>query len=194
MRWRTDSPPDAIRKGGHPNSRAARRAISSIRHGDGKFVACGALEEHFWSAFAAAIGLAGRAQGRQQESGKPPARRSPRSLRARPPRNGGRFWPRADCCATIVASLEEAAARSAFRRTRPVRRRISRRRRAQPSRRLPVPIAPEFRGATGPKPSCRLDERLTQGFAAHQARPARWPDRRPRASRARRSGPIRFSR
>ena len=59
---------------------------------DGKLVACGAIEQKFWLAFTAAIGLPG-------EFIDDAARRAPRAMRwpngsrRVAPRNGGRFWP-----------------------------------------------------------------------------------------------------
>ena len=60
--------------GRYPDSGTSKLAGGSPRYRlyptrDGKFVACGALEDHFWAAFTAAIGLDGGAQGRQRESG-----------------------------------------------------------------------------------------------------------------------------
>jgi alpha-methylacyl-CoA racemase len=145
--------------GRHAESGSSKLAGGSPRYqlyptGDGKFVACGALEEHFWSAFAAAIGLP---DALKDDSKNPEATRDAvagiiagkTAAQWRPVLAG------ADCCATIVASLEEAVRDPHF-----IGRGLFGAKISAPSGAtipaLPVPIAPEFRAA-GPKPSCRLD-------------------------------------
>ena len=145
--------------GRHAESGSSKLAGGSPRYqlyptGDGKFVACGALEEHFWSAFAAAIDLP---DALKDDSKNPQATREAvagiiadkTAAQWRPILAG------ADCCATIVASLEEAVRDPHF-----IGRGLFGAKISAPSGAtipaLPVPIAPEFRTA-GPKPSCRLD-------------------------------------
>jgi alpha-methylacyl-CoA racemase len=76
---------------------------------DGKLVACAALEEKFWLAFATAIGLAPE---RTDDRVDPAATKA--AIAAIVAGETAEHWrPRlaaADCCATIVASLEEALA------------------------------------------------------------------------------------
>jgi crotonobetainyl-CoA:carnitine CoA-transferase CaiB-like acyl-CoA transferase len=80
---------------------------------DGKLVACAALEQKFWLAFAAAIGLAPE---RVDDRADPAATKS--AIAAIIAGESAEHWrPRlaaADCCATIVASLEEALADAHF--------------------------------------------------------------------------------
>jgi alpha-methylacyl-CoA racemase len=110
---------------------------------DGRLVACGALEHHFWLAFTNAIGLpaelvdderdtvATRATVRKIIASKPAAHWKP-------------IFAAADCCVTIVASLEEALADRHF-----VERGLFDRRVSAPDGSdmpaLPVPIDPQLR-------------------------------------------------
>jgi len=116
---------------------------------DGKLVACGALEQKFWTAFAAAIGLAPEFI---DDARDPAATRAAvaRLIAARTADEWRPVLAAADCCATIVATLEEAmrdphfAGRGLFAHevelgdgaTLPA---------------LPVPIAPVFRETPGTK-------------------------------------------
>jgi alpha-methylacyl-CoA racemase len=74
---------------------------------DGKLVACAALEQKFWLAFCAAIGLAAPFI---QDDADPAASRV--AVAALIAAKSAQEWrpvlARADCCATIVVSLEEA--------------------------------------------------------------------------------------
>lgn len=114
---------------------------------DGKLVACGALEDKFWRAFTAAIGLA-----RQFfDDNRNPAATRDAVAAIIAARNGEEWRPilaAADCCATIVASLEEASRDPHF-----VARGLFAHVVAGPSGAtmpaLPVPIAPEFRPPPG---------------------------------------------
>jgi crotonobetainyl-CoA:carnitine CoA-transferase CaiB-like acyl-CoA transferase len=80
---------------------------------DGKLVACAALEQKFWLAFATAIGLAPQ---RVDDRADPAATKA--AIAAIIAGETAEHWrPRlaaADCCATIVASLEEALADAHF--------------------------------------------------------------------------------
>ena len=116
---------------------------------DGRIVACGALEQKFWLAFTAAIGLAPELVDDRRD----PAATKAAIARLIAARDAGEWAPvlaQADCCATIVKSLEEAvrdphfAGRGLFAheietasgKTMPA---------------LPLPIAPQFRAAPGVK-------------------------------------------
>src|SRR5450631_2293538 len=71
---------------------------------DGKIVACGAIEQKFWLAFTAAIGLAAELIDAQSE----PTRDAVAKLIAERTAEEWRpIFAKADCCATIVTSLEE---------------------------------------------------------------------------------------
>jgi alpha-methylacyl-CoA racemase len=76
---------------------------------DGKLVACAALEPHFWNAFCAVIGLS---KELALDSRDPDATRD--AIKTIIAAETSDYWrPKlaaADCCATIVATLEEALA------------------------------------------------------------------------------------
>jgi alpha-methylacyl-CoA racemase len=116
---------------------------------DGQLVACAALEQKFWMAFVGAIGLpAAQANDLVDPAGTKAA------VAAILAREDAAHWrpilATADCCATIVASLEEAlrdphfVARGLFANTVTGATGV-----AMPA--LPVPVAPEFRQAPGAK-------------------------------------------
>ncbi|HWK95706.1 MAG TPA: CoA transferase [Pseudolabrys sp.] len=74
---------------------------------DGKLVACGALEQKFWEAFCAAIGLAAELiddKRDPQATGEAVAR----IIAQRPSEDWASAFAGIDCCTTIVATLEEA--------------------------------------------------------------------------------------
>lgn len=110
---------------------------------DGKLVACGALEQKFWMAFCAAIGLPPA-----QANDLADAEGTKEAVAAIIVREDAAHWrpilAKADCCATVVASLEEALRDPHF-----VQRGLFTHTVAgasgKPMRALPVPIAPEFR-------------------------------------------------
>jgi crotonobetainyl-CoA:carnitine CoA-transferase CaiB-like acyl-CoA transferase len=112
---------------------------------DGKLVACAALEQKFWLAFCRTIGA------------DPAATRE--AIAAIIVAESAAHWAlrlaAADCCATIVRSLEEALADPHF-----VERGLFARAvtgasgKAMPA--LPVPIAPVLRDATTSKPAPQL--------------------------------------
>jgi crotonobetainyl-CoA:carnitine CoA-transferase CaiB-like acyl-CoA transferase len=111
---------------------------------DGKLVACAALEQKFWLAFAAAIGLAPEFVD---------DRRDPEASKAAvasiiAARNADEWRPAlaaADCCVTVMASLEEALRDPHF-----VARGLFAHKVAGPTGAtmpaLPVPVDPAFRG------------------------------------------------
>jgi len=124
--------------------------------GDGKLVACGALEQKFWLAFTHAIGLAGEFVD---------DRRDPMATQAAvakliAARSSGEWRPilaAADCCATVLVPLEQAMrdphfverglfayqVEGASGKTLPA---------------LPLPIAPQFRERPGAKRAPPLDK------------------------------------
>jgi crotonobetainyl-CoA:carnitine CoA-transferase CaiB-like acyl-CoA transferase len=114
---------------------------------DGKLVACGALEQKFWLAFVATIGLAPQFAN---DAAEPQATKA--AVAAIIARETAEHWrPRfaaADCCVTIVATLEEALADPHF-----VGRGLFAHRVAGASGAtmpaLPVPIDPAFRTPAG---------------------------------------------
>lgn len=111
---------------------------------DGKLVACGALEQKFWLAFTAAIGLPDEFiddKRDPQATGAAVAER----IAARTAEEWRPVLAAADCCATIVAPLEEA-----IRDTHFVQRGLFAHQVSLASGKtipaLPLPIAPPFRG------------------------------------------------
>jgi crotonobetainyl-CoA:carnitine CoA-transferase CaiB-like acyl-CoA transferase len=125
---------------------------------DGRLVACGALEQKFWLAFVAAIGLSAALADDQVD---PAATKA--AVAAIIARETAEHWrPRfaaADCCVTIVASLEEALADPHF-----VARGLFAHRVAgesgQTMAALPVPIDPVFRDPEATvRPAPKLGQR-----------------------------------
>ena len=87
---------------------------------DGKFVCCAALEQKFWEAFTAAIGL----DAKFVDDRRDPAATKAAVAAIVAGRTADEWRPvlaAADCCVTVMATLEEALARSAFHRARAVR-------------------------------------------------------------------------
>lgn len=118
---------------------------------DGKLVACGALEQKFWVAFTQTIGLAPELANDARD----PQRTKEAVaaiIRSKSAAEWEPLFARADCCVTIVASLEEALRDPHF-----VQRGLFARRVSQggpetlPA--LPLPLAPQFRS---PDPVSRL--------------------------------------
>jgi alpha-methylacyl-CoA racemase len=112
---------------------------------DGKLVACGALEQKFWEGFCDAIGLA---PAFIDDGPNPTATRGAVATIIAGA-TADHWRPKlaaADCCATIVSSLEEALADPHF-----VERGLFAYSVAGPSgatmRALPVPVSPPFRDA-----------------------------------------------
>jgi crotonobetainyl-CoA:carnitine CoA-transferase CaiB-like acyl-CoA transferase len=98
--------------GRYPGPGESRLAGGSPRYQlyptrDGGLVACAALEQKFWDAFCAAIGL-GAALA--DDDADPAATRAEvaRLIAARTAAEWRPILAAADCCATIVASLEQA--------------------------------------------------------------------------------------
>jgi len=123
---------------------------------DGRLVACAALEQKFWLAFTAAIGLAAKLV----DDRATPAATCAAVAAIIAAKDADHWRPllaAADCCATIVASLAEAVADPHF-----VARGLfahavgAAAGEAMPA--LPLPIAAPFREAPGRKSAPRLGE------------------------------------
>lgn len=147
--------------GRYPGPREAWTAGGSPRYAlyptrDGALVACAALEQKFWRGFCAAIGLA---PALIDDRTDPPATRAGIAaiIAARTAAAWRPILAEADCCATIVASLEEAMRDPHF---------VARGLFAYEAvgstgtviAALPVPIAPMFRDMTVRKASPPLEE------------------------------------
>src|SRR4051794_7998647 len=121
---------------------------------DGKLVACGALEQKFWLAFCNTIGLQAPLMN---DAADPDATKSAitRIIAAETAAHWQPKFAAADCCVTIMASLEEAlhdphfVERGLFAHTVAGSSGAS-----MPA--LPVPIAETLRAAPGTKPSPKL--------------------------------------
>jgi alpha-methylacyl-CoA racemase len=122
--------------------------------GDGKLVACGALEQKFWAAFTQAIGLPAQFI---DDSGDPDAtRRAVAGIIAT--RSAAEWKPvfaKADCCVSIVAPLEEAIRDPHF-TGRGLFAHLLENRSGATMPALPVPIAPQFRAPAGKKKAPEL--------------------------------------
>ncbi len=110
---------------------------------DGKLVACGALEQHFWIAFCGAVGLAAELV----DDFKDPAATRDAVRKIVASQTAAHWKPKfaaADCCVTVVRTLEEALADPHF-----IARGLFSHRvdlpGGPPIGALPVPIAPELR-------------------------------------------------
>lgn len=115
---------------------------------DGRLVACGALEQKFWDAFTAAIGLALEFA---DDTRDPKATRAAVAnlIAGRTSDEWRPILAKADCCATIVAPLEEALRDPHFVARGLFAHEIEIGQGALPA--LPVPIAPAFREKPGKK-------------------------------------------
>jgi alpha-methylacyl-CoA racemase len=120
---------------------------------DGKLVACAALEQKFWLAFCATIGLAAPLI----DDGVDPQATAAAVAAIIAGRDADDWRPllaAADCCATIVASLEEAVADPHFvGRGLFAHKVVTAKGTAVPA--LPVPIDGEFRSAPRAVPTLR---------------------------------------
>jgi len=148
--------------GRYPAPGAAQLAGGSPRYQlyptrDGALIACAALEQKFWLAFCAAIGLD---SALIDDAADPAATRAAvaRLIAARRASEWRPILAAADCCATVVASLEEAMHDPHF-----VARRLFANRVVASEGRdiaaLPVPIAPCFRDGVVNKASPALEEK-----------------------------------
>lgn len=122
---------------------------------DGRLVACGALEDKFWAAFTAAIGLAAEFIDDEKD-----ARRTRDAVaKIIASRSADEWRPilaNADCCTTIVVSLEEALRDPHFVERGLFAYQLEAHGGAvMPA--LPLPIAPVFRETPGKKRAPKLD-------------------------------------
>jgi len=121
---------------------------------DGKLIACGALEPKFWDAFTKAIGLpkefiddARNPKGTRDAIAK--------LILAKTSDEWRPIFAAADCCATVIVPLEEAMGDRHFvERGLFVHEVGTASGKTLPA--LPLPIAPDFRGAPGPKKAPKL--------------------------------------
>ena len=150
---------------------------------DGKLVACGALEQKFWLAFTAAIGLAPRwVDDRGDAAGTRSAVAAIIASRA-----ADQWRPvlaAADCCVTIVTTLEEALRDPHFVGRGLFGHKISGASGAtMPA--LPVPIDPAFRARqkTRPLPALGAADELAKARGRASGGAAKQTARRPRATR-----------
>jgi crotonobetainyl-CoA:carnitine CoA-transferase CaiB-like acyl-CoA transferase len=142
--------------GRYPSAGELPLAGGSPRYGlyptrDGRLVACGALEQKFWDAFCEAIRLA--VPLRDDLSDPAATRAAIAALIAARTADAWRpVFARADCCVTVVASLEEAlrdphfVGRGLF-----AHHVVGASGRSLPA--LPLPLAPQFRELPGVKPA-----------------------------------------
>jgi crotonobetainyl-CoA:carnitine CoA-transferase CaiB-like acyl-CoA transferase len=110
---------------------------------DGKIVACGALEQHFWLAFTKSIGLPPSLVDDERDT-KATAEAVRKIIAAKPSAHWKPIFAAADCCVTIVASLEEALADPHFIERGLFKWQVS----ASDGSMMPavpVPISPQFR-------------------------------------------------
>jgi alpha-methylacyl-CoA racemase len=116
---------------------------------DGKLVACGALEPKFWAAFTQAIGLPAELANDFRD---PKATRDAvaKLLAARTAEEWRPIFAAADCCTTIVVSLEQALRDPHFVARGLFDHKVeSASGKSMPA--LPLPIAPQFRETPGGK-------------------------------------------
>jgi len=121
---------------------------------DGKLVACGALEPKFWAAFTQAIGLAAELANDFRD---PKATRDAvaKLIAARTAEEWRPIFAAADCCTTIVVSLEQALRDPHFVTRGLFAHQVeSASGKRMPA--LPLPIAPEFRDKPSAKKASKL--------------------------------------
>jgi alpha-methylacyl-CoA racemase len=121
---------------------------------DGRLVACGALEPKFWEAFCDAIGLAAPLRN---DLADPEATRAGVSaiIAGRTADEWRPLLAQADCCATIVASLQEAMRDPHFMGRGLFEHRVAGDA-GETISAIPLPIAPAFREPPGAKPAPSL--------------------------------------
>jgi len=123
---------------------------------DGKLVACGALEQKFWQAFTAAIGLAAEFIDDKRDP-KATGEAVAKIIASKTAAAWKPIFAAADCCATIVVPLEQAIRDPHF-----VERGLFAHQVATASGKtlpaLPLPISPEFRDQPGAKKAPKLGE------------------------------------
>ena len=112
---------------------------------DGRFVAAAPLEDRFWAVFAEAIGL----EETYRDDAVDPAATALRVseiVRAESAAHWESAFAKADCCATVVKTVEEALADPCF-RARGLFDAGLANEEGDEIAALPVPIAPQFRVA-----------------------------------------------
>jgi crotonobetainyl-CoA:carnitine CoA-transferase CaiB-like acyl-CoA transferase len=124
---------------------------------DGRLVACGALEQKFWESFCATIALAPHLI---DDAADPAATRAGVAaiIADRTADEWRPLLAAADCCATIVAPLEEAVADPHFVERGLFAHRVAGRD-GDSLPALPLPLAPEFRTAPDAKPAPHLSRK-----------------------------------
>lgn len=110
---------------------------------DGKLIACGALEQKFWEAFCAAIGLAAEFVDDKRDP-KATGAAVAKLIAAHTGDEWRPLFAKADCCVTIVAPLEEALRDPHFVERGLFAHRLSLG--GTDMMALPVPVDPQFRG------------------------------------------------
>ena len=123
---------------------------------NGKIVACGAIEQKFWMAFTAAIGLAAEFVN---DLSNPSASRDAvaKLVVAKTSDEWRPIFAAADCCATIVVPLEQAVHDPHF-VTRGLFAHTVETASGKTLPALPMPIAPQFREAPGAKKAPPLEK------------------------------------
>jgi crotonobetainyl-CoA:carnitine CoA-transferase CaiB-like acyl-CoA transferase len=122
---------------------------------DGKLVACGALEPKFWEAFTKAIGLAPEFIDDRRD---PKATREAvaKLIAARTSEEWQPIFAAADCCTSILVSLQDALLDEHFIGRGLFAHKVEAAAgKSIPA--LPLPIVPEFRGSPGVKKAPPLD-------------------------------------
>ena len=174
--------------GKFPDAGGARLTGGSPRYQlyptkEGKLVACGALEQKFWLAFTVAIGLPAEFIDDRRD----PAATKSAVAAIIAGRNAAEWQPvlaKADCCVTIVATLEEALRDPHFVGRGLFEHKVSGASGAtMPA--LPVPIDPAFRARQKimPLPTLGADNKLATAPRRASASAAKRKARRPRAKR-----------
>lgn len=138
----------ALVTGGSPRYQLYRTA-------DDRFVAVGAIEPQFWSAFCEAIEL----PPEWRDDARDPAgtrRAVAARLRSQPAEAWRARLAGKDVCCSVVATLEEAAQDEHFRARGLFARQVTAGGRTIPA--LPVPLAPELRGPDRPASAPALGE------------------------------------
>jgi crotonobetainyl-CoA:carnitine CoA-transferase CaiB-like acyl-CoA transferase len=116
---------------------------------DGRLVACGALEQKFWTTFTAAIGLAAEFVDDKRDP-RATGEAVAKVIASRIADEWRPVFAKADCCVTIVAPLSEAVRDPHFTERGLFAHQLEGRSGAtMPA--LPVPIAVAFRGPPGKK-------------------------------------------
>lgn len=145
-------------EGRYPGARENFLTGASPRYGlyptrDGRFLACGALEQKFWDGFCEVIGLP---EALRDDRRDPAATREGVAALVRE-RNAAEWAPslaKADCCVTVVQTMEEAAADPHFAAREVFAGRIA----LGDGATMPAvvtPVAAAFRGEATTRPAAR---------------------------------------